>query len=246
MRASGTTTEPMAQRSDSRRASRSSAYTFWPALVRREVIRRLEVLRRDLLRSDEAPDVDGLRGLHVRAAEVLVGERHVLPLLVLVALDDVGPLDRLARRLVDALIADRRKSRRSSRSRSSSLAREAVCSETGMWIRLKLIAPLPDDPRHVRSSSRHRLCWPSHDTRHCRCPSVSNRLRPASRFTHCRGRDIGRGSNRRTTRSVAPSNRQKPVRHEFRPGDRQRGGADQQVAHRTTPPRAGARGDTRH
>jgi hypothetical protein len=72
-----------------------------------EVIRRLEEVWRDLARTDERLDVDGLGRLDVCATKVLIRQDYILALLVLIALDDVVPLDGLAGGLVDSLVADR-------------------------------------------------------------------------------------------------------------------------------------------
>jgi hypothetical protein len=81
---------------------------FFAALFRHQVVGRFKVLRLDVGQVDERQDVDGAAGLGIGAAEVLVGQHHVLLVLVLVALYHVAPGHFLARRLVDALVADRR------------------------------------------------------------------------------------------------------------------------------------------
>ena len=78
------------------------------ALLRHDVVRRLEERGIDLIARDEVLDVDRLRRLDVRLREVLRLDDDELVLLDLVALDDVLPLDGLAGRRAHALVADRR------------------------------------------------------------------------------------------------------------------------------------------
>jgi hypothetical protein len=79
------------------------------ASARRKIVGRLEVLGGNGIGRNEREYVNRLRGLDVGALEVLIGEDHVLVLLVFVALDDVAPCDFLAAVLAVALVADRRK-----------------------------------------------------------------------------------------------------------------------------------------
>ena len=60
-----------------------------------QVVGRLEEARIDLALLHEIADVDRLRRLERRGLEVLVGDHDVLPLLVLVALDDLLPRHRI-------------------------------------------------------------------------------------------------------------------------------------------------------
>src|SRR5688572_8697448 len=75
-------------------------------LGRLEVVRRLEVLGRDVGSFDETHDVDRLRRFDIRSPEILVRQCDVLALLVLIALHDVAPVDDLAGALVVALVSD--------------------------------------------------------------------------------------------------------------------------------------------
>jgi len=67
-------------------------------LRRQQVVGRLEVPVVDGVRLDELLNLDGLRLLERRRAEVVLRQRDEAPLLVLVALDEVFPGDRLASR----------------------------------------------------------------------------------------------------------------------------------------------------
>ena len=77
-------------------------------LARLQVVGRLEVALIDVLGIDEVEDVDGLGLLEGGRLEVVLGQDDELPLLVLVALDEILPADRLAFGLADALVVHRR------------------------------------------------------------------------------------------------------------------------------------------
>src|SRR6266540_2560351 len=71
-----------------------------------QVIGLLEENRVDLVGVDEALDLDRLGAGHRQGVELLLGQGHVVVLLVLVALDDLGILDLFAVDRADALVAD--------------------------------------------------------------------------------------------------------------------------------------------
>ena len=78
------------------------------ALGRHQVVRRLEEAIVDLVGLDEVDDVDGARLLERRRLEVLLRQDDEVALLVLVALDEVFPGDRMAVAHADALELHRR------------------------------------------------------------------------------------------------------------------------------------------
>src|SRR6185312_1193725 len=82
---------------------------LFAAIGRRQVVRRLVILRRDFGGGHEGLDVDRPGGLDVGAPEILIGQDDILIFFVLVAFDDVRPLDFLAALLAVALVSDRRK-----------------------------------------------------------------------------------------------------------------------------------------
>ena len=75
------------------------------ALARLQVVGRLEIALVDLLGIDEVEDVDRLGLLEGGGLEVVLREDDELPLLVLVALDEILPADRFAFGLADAFVA---------------------------------------------------------------------------------------------------------------------------------------------
>ncbi|MNT48033.1 hypothetical protein D3C72_1847930 [compost metagenome] len=72
-----------------------------------KVVRRVEVLQRDLASLHEGKDIDRLGRLGPGLADFLLADNHVAALLELDALDDVVPVDFLAGDLVHPLVADR-------------------------------------------------------------------------------------------------------------------------------------------
>src|SRR5580692_1947758 len=71
---------------------------------RLEIVRLVEVHRVDLVDFDELDDVHGLRGLGIHRRKIFVVQHHVLPLLVLVPLDDLVPRYGLSIDAADALV----------------------------------------------------------------------------------------------------------------------------------------------
>ncbi len=79
---------------------------FGARLLRREVVRRLEVAHRDLVGTHRAEHVDRARRSHVGGGEVVVGERDPSAVLELVAFDDGSPRHLFAGALVDAPVVN--------------------------------------------------------------------------------------------------------------------------------------------
>jgi hypothetical protein len=75
--------------------------------LHRQIVRLVEVARIDLSLVDEIDDIDGPGDLQCDLLEVLVIEDHVMPWLVLVALDQVLIVDWLLVRLADTQRFDR-------------------------------------------------------------------------------------------------------------------------------------------
>src|SRR5579862_6088724 len=73
---------------------------------RLEIVRLVEVHRVDLVELDELQDIDRLRRFRIDLLEVVVGEKHVLALLVFVAFDYLVPRHGLVFDRADALVLD--------------------------------------------------------------------------------------------------------------------------------------------